>query len=81
VPWSLLATIQRTSLTLSTLVLDESLPFLERQRLRTFQRRFFDQLETARRVLLPARPVETPEPVQPERASSTPRPRVAPEEV
>ncbi|MFZ4682397.1 MAG: hypothetical protein ACOYMS_07835 [Terrimicrobiaceae bacterium] len=81
VPWSLLATIQRTSRTLSTLVLDESLPFLERQRLRTFQRRFFDQLETARHVLLPARPVETPEPVQPERVSSTPRPRVAPEEV
>jgi len=81
VPWSLLATIQRTSRTLSSLVLDESLPFLERQRLRTFQRRFFEQLETARGFLLPTKPVETPEPPVPEPVSSAPRPRVAPEEV
>lgn len=81
VPWSLLATIQRTSRTLSSLVLDESLPFLERQRLRTFQRRFFEQLESARHYLLPARVVEPPELRREEAASSAPRPRVAPEEV
>lgn len=81
VPWSLLATIQRTSRTLSSLVLDESLPFLERQRLRTFQRRFFEQLESARHFLLPARVVETPEERREEPASPTLRPRVAPEEV
>lgn len=81
VPWSLLATIQRTSRTLSSLVLDETLPFLERQRLRTFQRRFFEQLETARALLLPARQVETPDPGPDERAAPAPRLRVAPEEV
>lgn len=81
VPWSLLATIQRTSRTLSSLVLDESLPFLERQRLRTFQRRFFEQLESARQYLLPARVVETPEERREEPATPVPRPRVAPEEV
>ncbi len=81
VPWSLLATIQRTSRTLSSLVLDESLPFLERQRLRTFQRRFFEQLETARHLLLPTRTPEVVE-VPPEtRASAPTRLRVAPEEV
>ncbi len=81
VPWSLLATIQRTSRTLSSLVLDETLPFLERQRLRTFQRRFFEQLETARALLLPARQKEAPDPRPDERAAPAPRLRVAPEEV
>lgn len=81
VPWSLLATIQRTSRTLSSLVLDESLPFLERQRLRTFQRRFFEQLETARHYLLPARVQEVHEPVREEPVTPAHRPRVAPEEV
>lgn len=81
VPWSLLATIQRTSRTLSSLVLDESLPFLERQRLRTFQRRFFEQLETARHLLLPARTTETVEPAPEQRSVAQSRLRVAPEEV
>lgn len=81
VPWSLLATIQRTSRTLSSLVLDESLPFLERQRLRTFQRRFFEQLETARHLLLPTREAEVVETRPEVRATSQNRLRVAPEEV
>jgi len=81
VPWSLLATIQKTSRTLSSLVLDESLPFLERQRLRTFQRRFFEQLENARHLLLPARPVEPSVPSRHDHAKPAARPRVAPEEV
>ena len=81
VPWSLLATIQRTSRTLSSLVLDESLPFLERQRLRTFQRRFFEQLETARHYLLPSRVIEEPEIRRDNQPSPVSRPRVAPEEV
>lgn len=80
VPWSLLATIQRTSCSLSSLVLDESLPFLERQRLRTFQRRLFEQLETARRILLPLR-TQTAAERRPEQTPSASRPRVAPEEV
>lgn len=81
VPWSLLATIQRTSRPLSVLVEDENLPFLERQRLRAFQRRFFDQLETAKTLLLPGR-ASTEAPV---RAKDQPlasnRARVAPDEV
>lgn len=81
VPWSLLATIQRTSRTLSSLVLDESLPFLERQRLRTFQRRFFEQLETARHLLLPNRITQTIEAAPEVRPHSQSRLRVAPEEV
>lgn len=80
VPWSLLATIQKTSRSLSSLVLDESLPFLERQRLRTFQRRFFEQLETVRHLLLPTRTTTVASAVA-AKASSTGRPRVAPEEV
>lgn len=82
VPWSLLATIQRTSRTLSSLVLDETLPFLERQRLRTFQRRFFEQLEAARHLLLPTRIAEAAAAPTPEARPLAPhRPRVAPEEV
>jgi len=81
VPWSLLATIQRTSRTLSSLVLDESLPFLERQRLRTFQRRFFEQLETARHLLLPSRVTREQEIPRQDHAAFAGRPRVAPEEV
>ncbi len=81
VPWSLLATIQRTSRTLSSLVLDESLPFLERQRLRTFQRRFFEQLETARHLLLPTRAPEVVETRPEVRPATQNRLRVAPEEV
>lgn len=81
VPWSLLATIQKTSRSLSSLVLDESLPFLERQRLRTFQRRFFEQLETARTFLLPKRITTEIQPVAQTRVSLSGRPRVAPEEV
>jgi len=81
VPWSLLATIQRTSRTLSSLVLDESLPFLERQRLRTFQRRFFEQLETARHLLLPNRVAAAVETSVSQRPASQNRLRVAPEEV
>jgi len=80
VPWSLLATIQKTSRSLSSLVLDESLPFLERQRLRTFQRRFFEQLETARDFLLPTRITIKAAPSAGAK-TSTGRPRVAPEEV
>ncbi len=81
VPWSLLATIQKTSRTLSSLVQDETLPFLERQRLRTFQRRFFEQLESARALLLPIRAV-VPEVVPiPERNVGALRPRVAPDDV
>ncbi len=80
VPWSLLATIQKTSRSLSSLVLDESLPFLERQRLRTFQRRFFEQLETARDFLLPNR-ITTKAAAVVAARSATDRPRVAPEEV
>lgn len=81
VPWSLLATIQKTSRSLSSLVLDESLPFLERQRLRTFQRRFFEQLESARSFLLPTRPAEAPVAKPQAPAATAARPRVAPEEV
>jgi len=81
VPWSLLATIQRTSRSLSSLVLDESLPFLERQRLRTFQRRFFEQLETVRHLLLPTRITVAAAPAVSAKASPSGRPRVAPEEV
>lgn len=80
VPWSLLATIQRTSCSLSSLVLDESLPFLERQRLRTFQKRLFEQLETARRILLPMKS-QTASDHRPEQPPTAFRPRVAPEEV
>lgn len=81
VPWSLLATIQKTSRGLSSLVLDESLPFLERQRLRTFQRRFFEQLETARDILLPTRLSHQHTSRTPAQKTSVARPRVAPEEV
>jgi hypothetical protein len=81
VPWSLLATIQKTSRSLSSLVLDESLPFLERQRLRTFQRRFFEQLETARNLLLPTRITTALAPAAKAKTSPAGRPRVAPEEV
>lgn len=81
VPWTLLATIQKTSRTLSSLVQDESLPFLERQRLRTFQRRFFEQLESARPFLMPA-VAAVPKKQHPEgRLPHASRPRVAPEEV
>lgn len=80
VPWSLLAMIQRTSRTLSSLVIDESLPFLERQRLRTFQRRFFEQLELARPFLLPLRQDARQAPREKQKPDGH-RPRVAPEEV
>jgi hypothetical protein len=90
-PWNLNSMIQKSSKSIGGLVEDESIFFLERQRMRSYQQRLFDELSSARDFLLPgsllAKPA--PEPVR-EEAPAPPhgvhpavssRPRVPPEEV
>ena len=96
VPWNLLLHIQRSGKTVGALAQDPALPFLERQRVKSYQAKFFEQLESAAHMLLPgpshvpARPAviqSAPAPPAAPAHSQQPskqdpaRPRVAPERV
>jgi len=80
-PWNLLSITQKTSKTLSTIIMDESVFFLDRQRLRTYQAKMFDEFEKARSILLPGSRLRTSAVQQPPPSSPGARPRIAPEEV
>ncbi len=96
-PWNLNSMIQKSSKSISGLVEDESIFFLERQRLRSYQQRLFDEFTSARDFLLPGSVINIPKPPEPTveeplppaetgkagKAAAAPvsRPRVPPAEV
>jgi len=93
-PWNLNSMIQKSSKSIGGLIEDESIFFLERQRMRSYQQRLFDELASAREFLLPGsalpkvapmpEPVESPAHAHGTHADVAPvgsRPRVPPEEV
>lgn len=88
-PWNLNSMIQKSSRSIRALLEDESIFFLERQRMRSYQQRMFDEFTAAREYLLPGSLIAAPKPppAAPEPAPATvapapaPRPRVPPEEV
>jgi len=93
-PWNLSSMLQKSSKSIGALTEDESIFFLERQRLRSYQQRLFEEFESARDYLLPGslidiakpEPPPAPEPVHEAQAPapapmSAPRPRIPPEEV
>lgn len=52
-PWNLNSVLQKTSKSIGALSEDESIFFLERQRLRSYQQRLFEEFASAKQVLLP----------------------------
>ncbi|MBE2203605.1 MAG: hypothetical protein IAE94_04650 [Chthoniobacterales bacterium] len=80
-PWNLLSIMQRTSKSLSGLLLDKSLSLLERHRLRSYQERLFEQFAAMESVLLPRlNPHAGAGSLSGDEKGSV-RPRIAPEEV
>ncbi len=88
-PWNLNSMIQKSSKSISTLLEDESIFFLERQRMLTYQQRMFEEFASVREFLLPGSLIAPPKPEikapEPAPAAAAPvaysRPRVPPEEV
>lgn len=91
-PWNLNSMIQKTSKSISGLVEDESIFFLERQRMRSYQQRLFDEFTSARDFLLPGSVINAPKPLEQhaeplpsaaaaKAAAPVSRPRVPPAEV
>jgi hypothetical protein len=91
-PWNLNSMIQKASKSIGALIEDESIFFLERQRMRSYQQRLFDEFTSAREYLLPGSVINLPKPAGPaseERAAHSPkgppapvsRPRIPPAEV
>lgn len=88
VPWNLLLLLQRTGKTIGALAEDSSLPFLERQRMKSYLGKFFEQMSLAQSLLLPGETVTRPDvapaspaPAPVAAAAPPSRPRVAPERV
>jgi hypothetical protein len=87
-PWNLNSMLQKSSKSLGALIEDESIFFLERQRMRSYQQRLFDEFTTARDFLLPGSVINAPK-VEPKAEvrpaagaqQAAPRPRVPPAEV
>jgi hypothetical protein len=93
-PWNLSSILQKSSKSISSLADDESIFFLERQRLRSYQQRLFEEFESVRDYLLPGAvlkmepapaaadlaPVEASAPAAAP-AHPAPRPRIPPEDV
>lgn len=89
-PWNLNSMIQKSSKSIGGLLTDESIFFLERQRMRSYQQRLFEEFNSARDFLLPGSVLAAPE-VEPEKvaapaAAASPaapvsRPRIPPQEV
>ncbi len=88
-PWNLNSMIQKTSKSIGALVEDERIFFLERQRMRSYQQRLFDEFALGREFLLPGSILSIPEPLPKLEQAPAPaaaaiavsRPRVPPEEV
>ncbi|GAB4180744.1 MAG: hypothetical protein Fur0032_21760 [Terrimicrobiaceae bacterium] len=88
VPWNLLLLLQRTGKTIGALAEDASVPFMGRQRMKSYLSKFFEQMSLAQSLLLPGQLLSRQEPVPsvvsaPPVAGAAPpsRPRVAPERV
>ncbi len=96
-PWNLNSMLQKSSKSINGLIQDESVFFLERQRLRSYQQRLFEEFAGARDILLPdssldslpdepvavepAEPEAPAEPVEPEVPVAVARPRIPPQDV
>ncbi len=96
-PWNLNSMLQKSSKSINGLIQDDSVFFLERQRLRSYQQRLFEEFAGARDVLLPdsslANLPEEPaavEPTEPEAPEvleeaaapvAVARPRIPPQDV
>ena len=91
-PWNLNSMIQKSSRSIGSLITEESIFFLERQRMRSYQQRLFDEFTSARDFLLPGSLISAPAPAAPApeahpapgappAASPVSRPRVPPAEV
>jgi hypothetical protein len=85
-PWNLTSIIQKSSKSIGALIEDESIFFLERQRLHSYQQRLFDEFTSVRDYLLPGSLLLEPKHgARPEPTPAVPlplsRPRVPPEEV
>lgn len=82
-PWNLSSVLQKQSKSIGSLVADEGVFFLERQRLRSYQQRIYEEFESAREVLLPGSllgvPTRAPEPIQIRTGHA--QPRIPPAEV
>lgn len=92
VPWNLLLHVQRSGRTMRALSEEASLPFLERQRLKSYLAKFYEQAATAQSILLPQgmrrtveppaiAPPTAPSPHPAETFTSRGRPRIAPDRV
>ncbi len=92
-PWNLNSMIQKASKSIGGLLHDESIFFLERQRMRSYQQRVFEEFNSARDFLLPGSLIAPPK-VEPKAGDPAPtpgaaaspgapisRPRVPPQEV
>ncbi len=95
-PWNLNSMLQKSSKSINGLIQDESVFFLERQRLRSYQQRLFEEFAGAREILLPdssigalpeepiaVTPTEPDAPEEPvaEAPVAVARPRIPPQDV
>lgn len=89
-PWNLNSMVQKSSKSIGGLLDDESIFFLERQRMRSYQQRLFEEFNSARDYLLPGSVLVRPPSAEPAAPSAPPpagagapvsRPRIPPQEV
>lgn len=82
-PWNLSSLSQKTSQSIGRLADDESVFFLERQRMRSHQQKIFDEFAKVRNILLPGSILNAPAAVPNSQASPPPpvRVRVPPQDV
>jgi len=82
-PWNLSSLSQKTSQSIGRLASDESVFFLERQRMRSHQQKIFDEFNKARNILLPGSVLKaaTHEPKKEEVPAAVTRTRVPPQDV
>lgn len=82
-PWNLASLSQKTSRSIGKLAEDESVFFLERQRMRSHQQKLFDEFQKARQILLPGSILGAPQHHE-KREAPAPEParvRIPPEDV
>jgi len=84
-PWNLNSIVQKSSRSIGALASDESIFFLERQRLKSYQQKLFEEFANAREILLPGTFVPSAPAQAPEQAVAAVmppvRPRIPPQEV
>lgn len=83
-PWNLSSLSQKSSQSIGRMASDESVFFLERQRMRSHQQKIFDEFNKAKNILLPGSQLE-PHPTSPQKepvtTAASARVRVPPQDV